>query len=68
MVLSEYIKELQEALEKHGDLTVVYSTDDEGNFHHKVNWVGAPAYFESLDSYFLERTDDPRDCKAIIIN
>ena len=69
MILSEYIKGLQETLEEHGDLEVVYATDDGGNFHHKVNWTGTPHYFESLEpSYYLERTDDENDCKAIVIN
>ena len=36
MKLSNYIKYLQEALEKHGDLTVVYASDDEGNNYQKV--------------------------------
>lgn len=58
MNLSEYIKELQKLEAEHGDKTVVYSHDDEGNCYQKVAWTGTVAYCEDEKEHFLERIDD----------
>ena len=47
MLLSEKIAELQQALEKHGDLECIYASDDEGNSFKKVN-VGGILYADVL--------------------
>lgn len=36
MKLANYIKELQDLLEEHGDLDLYTSSDDEGNSYNKV--------------------------------
>ena len=76
MKLSNYIKYLQESLEEHGDLTVVYASDDEGNNYQKVEYTPSVAFFENLDAYHLELIavsrwvdDDVTDeNKALVIN
>ena len=73
MKLSNYIKYLQEALEEHGDLTVVYASDDEGNNYHSVGYTPSVAFFEGLDAHHLERIDEDDDDatnenKALVIN
>lgn len=73
MKLSNYIKYLQEALEEHSDLTVVYASDDEGNNYHSVGYTPSVAFFENLDTYHLELIDEDGDDvtdenKALVIN
>ena len=72
MKISDVINSLQHALDLHGDLEAVYSTDDEGNNFHQVNWSGSLYFFESLEDYYLERVDDEcfdeKTVKAICIN
>ena len=36
MKLKEYIEKLQELYLEHGDLELVYASDDEGNYYNKV--------------------------------
>ena len=57
MKLSKYIESLQLVLKSEGDLEVVYSTDDEGNNFHKVDYTGCTMYFENLEDYYLEQVD-----------
>lgn len=57
MKLSKYIELLQRTLKYEGDLECVYSTDDEGNAYHKVNYAGSHLYFENLEDYYLEQVD-----------
>ena len=35
--LQQYIEKIQELLKEHGDLELIYSTDDEGNEYNTVN-------------------------------
>ena len=38
MKLTKYIEKLQELLKEHGDLELIYSTDDEGNEYRKLHY------------------------------
>lgn len=55
MKLNDYIKHLQKLEEKHGDLEVVYSSDDEGNSYHSVYNTGTIGQYKARDNNF---TDD----------
>lgn len=39
MKLSEYIANLQSVIDKHGDLDVIYSSDDEGNSFDTIKYT-----------------------------
>lgn len=76
MKLENYIENLQALLKEHGNLDVVYSTDDEGNNHHQVHNEPDVFYFASSEEYYLERVcteecevEELEDLyKAVIIN
>lgn len=60
MKLKEYIKNLQDIVKEHGgELEVVFSSDDEGNYYDKVNF-GA-----SIGNYDNDSGDwnDEETCK-----
>lgn len=71
MKLSEKIAELQEALAEHGDINVVYASDEEGNSYHPSNRGGSlyaltedgelPYYVEVVDEEELEERDEESD-------
>ena len=84
MTLNEYIAELQKLIESNpskGDLTVIYSKDDEGNGYQKVEpgWPGSVGYAD-LDKYHIDlffqgedlvtesEDDEPMKINAICIN
>ena len=50
-MLSDYIKGLQEFLEKNGDMPCIYSSDDEGNDHQHVYYNGSLAYAVGIEEY-----------------
>ncbi len=57
MTLLEYKKEIEDLLEsnpEYGDMTIIYSADDEGNYYQKVNYGPSPAVVENLEDYNLE--------------
>jgi len=65
MKISEVIKNLKIILDRHGDLEVVYSEDEEGNCFNKI------AYPPSVGRYSSNEFDpDPTDDKvnAVCIN
>lgn len=80
MKLKEYIKKLNELLEKHWDLNLIYSKDDEWNSYHPVvMWpekvtVNTAEYNSSRIDYIYtdeELEDDDKvhyDKEVIIIN
>jgi hypothetical protein len=70
MKLSEYIKLLQTAEEKHGDLEIVYSADDEGNRYQKFGgFTGAGMFFkEDWDFRPEEYFEDDEKVNAFCIN
>lgn len=41
MKLSEYIQNLQNFMEEHGDMDCYYAIDDEGNGYQSVNYAGS---------------------------
>jgi len=53
MKLNEYIKELQEMADKHGDLEVIYSSDDEGNRYDTVWGNRGIGQFDSDEKQFI---------------
>jgi len=59
MKLKEYIKNLQEVLDEHGDIDVIYSSDDEGNYYGKVNFKPSVGSFteDGADSSFRDEDE-----------
>ena len=55
MKLSKYVKELKK-LEKegHGDLELIYSSDEEGNSFHVLDITPSVAYASDLENYYIE--------------
>ena len=45
MKASELIKRLEELVDKHGDLDLIYSSDDEGNYYNKVLYQASECMF-----------------------
>lgn len=64
MKLSTYIKGLNEALKKHGDLDVVYAKDSEGNGYAKVFYLPSAGKFENNQF----ENEDIKNPNAICIN
>ena len=64
MVLSEYIGKLQEILDEHGDIGMVYSSDDEGNSYELVWYSPSVVLFNEKDNevVFLD-SEDVQDYK-----
>ena len=73
MKISEMIKNLQEFMEKHGDLDCWYAVDDEGNEFHEVYFDPSFRYVDKYgDVYCQEDLDeedeeDEKDFKPICI-
>lgn len=61
MKLEQYIKELQELLEKHGDLTLYTASDDEGNEYNRVHYGPSLRYLPEGESDYRPETLIP--CK-----
>ena len=57
MLLSEYIKKLQAIFEKHGDLPLIYSNDDEGNEFRPVVYDPGVGNYNCEDREFGDETD-----------
>ena len=49
MKLSKYIQDLQKLLKEHGDLEIIYASDDEGNDHNKVSYTPSMVYYSHSD-------------------
>lgn len=49
MNLKEYIAGLQLIFDRCGDLPCYYSSDDEGNSYHQVNWDGTLMFTTKLE-------------------
>lgn len=65
MKASTIVEKLQELIKKHGDLDVIYSTDDEGNAFYYVDNTPTACVFKSEDEVLFDC-----ECKqnAICIN
>ena len=73
MKLTEYIKKLQELLNEHGDLELIYAKDDEGNDYRKLHYdPGVVNYIESdyciIHEDDLEEWEESEYKKVICIN
>lgn len=73
MRLTKYIEKLQELLEEHGDLELIYSSDDEGNVYDKVylypsivNYISSDR--EVIHDEDLEEWDESEYQKVICVN
>ena len=71
--LTKYIEKLQELLKEHGDLELIYSTDDEGNEYRKLHFEPGVVNFISTDREViheddLEEWDESEYAKVICIN
>lgn len=73
MKLQQYIEKLQELLKEHGDLELIYSTDEEGNEYRKLHYYpGVVNYIESdyciIHEEDLEEWDESDYQKVICVN
>ena len=72
MKLTKYIEKLQELLAEHGDLELIYSSDDEGNNYNKVHYEPSIVNYISSDREVihddLEEWDESEYQKVICIN
>ena len=69
MKLSEFYKNLGEILEKRpdfGELTVVSSADDEGNYFNEVHFTPSLGEFE--DGEFRQHSNDPDQDPEDMVN
>ena len=72
MKLSEYIKHLQDILDSCGDLTCIYSSDEEGNSFHLLNQK--PSYMTvtidngDIEFVDLEEIDDEPFTEVCLVN
>lgn len=57
MKLTKYIETLQELLKEHGDLELIYSTDDEGNEYRKLHYEPCVVNYISSDNYIIHEDD-----------
>lgn len=57
MKISKMIKNLQEFMDKHGDLECWYATDDEGNGHYKVYYDPSLYYVDSDGEVYINEED-----------
>ena len=54
MKISGMIKNLQELMEKHGDLDCWYAVDDEGNGYQKIHYEPVLYYVPKCDSVYAD--------------
>ena len=57
MKLTTYIKKLQELLTEHGDLELIYSSDDEGNNYDKVHYEPSLVNYIASDREVIHEDD-----------
>lgn len=73
MKLQQYIEKLQELLKEHGDLELIYSSDDEGNEYRKLYYD--PSLVNYIESDYcviheddLDEWDESEYEKVICVN
>ena len=78
--VNDLIKDLQELVKqdaKVGFLPIIYSSDDEGNYYHKVDYSPSLAQVENINEWSLEMVGsfdgpdgviDLKDINCVIIN
>lgn len=52
MNLKEYIELLQTKLKEHGDIKVLYSCDDEGNYYSEVHYLPSVGFYNEKSGEF----------------
>jgi len=55
--ISRLIRNLKEIMEEHGDLTCVFSIDDEGNAFHPVYWDPTLGQYNMRDYEYMSEED-----------
>jgi len=70
MKLQDYINELTKLLDEHGNLEIVYASDDEGNYYDVVHYnpTGVQYNFKEHEIYTPEDEDEKITVNAICIN
>lgn len=66
LTLKEYINHLNKLLETYGDLPLLYSSDEEGNYIQPL-YIGPSAVYDSEETGVIE-IDDEYKANAICIN
>lgn len=70
MKLTKYIEKLQELLNEHGDLELIYSSDDEGNEYNTVNCEPSLVNYIASDREVIHEDDieeyDESEYKKVI--
>ena len=68
--LTKYIEKLQELLVDHGDLELIYSSDDEGNNYNKVHYEPSLMNYIRTDGEVIHEDDleewDESDYEKVI--
>ncbi len=57
MKLKEYLDKLQELYNEHGDLELIYSSDDEGNNYNRVSYLHGIVNFNEIDKEVIHNDD-----------
>ncbi len=57
MKLKEYLDKLQELYNEHGDLELIYSSDDEGNNYNRVSYLQGIVNFNEIDKEVIHNDD-----------
>ena len=70
MKATKFIKELQELVDKYGDLELVYAKDDEGNGFSKLSFGPTPGIYHDRDHEFseIDETEEDTGANAICVN
>lgn len=58
MKLSTYIEKLQALLDENGDLSIIYSKDDEGNGYNTVNYSPSLMRYDEEEREAYGETED----------
>jgi uncharacterized protein YkuJ len=68
MKLKNIIEELQKIYEKHGNINVVYASDNEGNYFQSVNFTPSVGFFKANEFYMGEDIPERKKVNAVCIN
>ena len=73
ITLTTYIEKLQELLQEHGDLELIYSSDVEGNNYDNLSYLPSIVNYNSvwkevISDEDLEEYDESEYSKAICVN
>ena len=68
MKLKNLIEELQKVYEKHGNINVVYASDDEGNFFQSVTFTPSIGYYKDNEFHMGEDIPKGKKINAVCIN